>query len=260
MGGRYELVARGYPAEWPAHESLPIVDRVEVETIMTLGIDVLVIGPVEPAAESDIELIRSAGIPVVIVDPQDLSEAMLVYRKLAEAIDDWDAYARIEEEMITPLARRSASSMGLRRPLLAPAWSLDPLQFFEGHSFPSSLIEIGGGESLTHDRESDAIGTGEAALREAGVEALVYFVSPNAIRALRYEASLAERLRAAGIQFEVVVAETSSLWLASTEEVSARVESIIRRLREREAKRASYERDLRAPRSGTAAARTAMSR
>jgi ABC-type Fe3+-hydroxamate transport system substrate-binding protein len=67
------------------------------------------------------------------------------------------AATEFQRALTRPLAKIGGSSRGMFRPRVAAVVSLDPLLVAGGHSFETDLIEIAGGQSVTHPGEENRI-------------------------------------------------------------------------------------------------------
>lgn len=85
-------------------------------------------------------------------------------------------------ESTRALATLGAEAFGQRRPRLAALLELDPLEIAGDHSFSSDLIELAGGENVSHGIEEPRLLWSRERLREAAPE-LVVRVSPAPLSA-----------------------------------------------------------------------------
>jgi len=88
--------------------------------------------------------------------------------------------------------------------------ALEPLEVAGGHSFATDLIELAGGESVTHGTEEPRLVWSPGAFAQAGVE-LVVVVVPQAASAQHRER--ARSLFGSAVPVEFLVFEAERDWL-----------------------------------------------
>jgi len=99
---------------------------------------------------------------VVEFEPHDLEDVLALCRDVGERLVGQAAAARYEASLARPLAEVGGASFGQARPRVLAVVSLDPPALAGGHSFETDLVEIAGGQSVTHGGESPRL----AATRE----------------------------------------------------------------------------------------------
>lgn len=96
--------------------------------------------------------VATSDVRVLVEAVHDFDDGFAFWEELATLLGvEETARARIEEA-VRPLARISEESYGFTRPRVAVLESLDPLVLVGDHQFAGALVEIAGGESLTHGR------------------------------------------------------------------------------------------------------------
>jgi len=112
--------------------------------------DLVLVGLVEPADEALVETIRQHGPAVIEVAPHQMTDALALYEELGLALGDPSRGHRTANRIGDPFAAVSVRQLGRTRPRVAVVVDLDPFTLAGGHSFESDLVEIAGGESITH--------------------------------------------------------------------------------------------------------------
>lgn len=138
-----------------AHPRLPHAELAAVEVVRRLAPDRVLVPEARPRT---IERLRAAGLDVLEVAVHDFDDGFALWRALGlELGREAEVHTRILEAS-RPLARLAIESYGRPRPRVAAIDSLEPLELAGDHSFVGGLIEMAGGENVTH-------GWGERSLR-----------------------------------------------------------------------------------------------
>jgi iron complex transport system substrate-binding protein len=147
----------------------------DVARLLALAPDA-VIAPARVAAD-----VRRAlpGVHVLEMNVHDLESGWASCREIGALLGRDEEARRFVRRVSRPLAQMSASSVGRRRPRVAALLSLDPLVLAGGHGFVADLIEIAGGENVTHGRDEPRVATSAAALAWQAPE-LALLVGPSA--------------------------------------------------------------------------------
>lgn len=117
-------------------------------------------------------------VPLLEMNVHDLESGWASCREIG-ALLGRDAQARrFVRRVSRPLAQMSASSVGRRRPRVVALLGLDPLELAGGHGFVADLIELAGGENVTHGRDESRVATTAAALAWQAPE-LALLVGPS---------------------------------------------------------------------------------
>jgi len=102
----------------------------------------------------DADALRAAagrsGAEVVEFAPHDLEDVAALCRRLGVPLVGEDDAMALERRITRPLALVAGQSPNAGRPRVLAIVNLDPLEIAGGHSFETDLIEIAGGDSLTH--------------------------------------------------------------------------------------------------------------
>ena len=149
---------------------------------------------------------------VVDASPHDFDDAWSVLVFVGAVLGREADARRFVRETSRPLAELGAASFGKRRPRVAAVVALEPLAVAGGHSFATDLIELAGGESVTHGTEEPRLAWPAETLAAARPE-LVVWVVPE-------EPSAADRARAAQLlgaeaPVELLVFDGPRDWLDS---------------------------------------------
>jgi ABC-type Fe3+-hydroxamate transport system substrate-binding protein len=137
--------------------------------------DVVLAAPAEAAAVR-----RSApDARIVEVEPHNFDEAWELCRSIGAALGREREAHHFVLETSQPLAELGQESFGARRPRVAALLSLEPIVVAGGHSFATDLIELAGGESVSHGTEEIRLPWTREELARAAPE-LVVVVTPGA--------------------------------------------------------------------------------
>jgi ABC-type hemin transport system substrate-binding protein len=173
LGHRGRLVAvDAESARLPAAGGLPVTDGRELGA---LSPDLALAPPA--AAEAARRSVPAARL--IEIAPHDFDEAWALCLEIGAALGGAEAAHRFVREASRPLAELGSASFGRRRPRVAAVLGVDPLEVAGGHSFLTDLIELAGGESVTHGTEEPRLAWSPGAFAQAGVE-LVVVVVPQA--------------------------------------------------------------------------------
>ena len=128
-------------------ETLPAVD---LAGAVQLAPDLVVVAALPAADDPAAETLEALGAALVEFHPEDLEDVSASFKGLAVQLVGSAAALRAEADMLRRLARIGGSSSGRRRPRTLAIVGLDPFLLAGAHSFETDLIEISGGNSLTH--------------------------------------------------------------------------------------------------------------
>lgn len=176
--------------------------------------DVVLVTPTEPDDRAGIESIRMRGPAVIEIAPHQLTEALALYEELGLVLGDAPLGHRTANRIGDPFAAASARQLGRTRPRVAVVVDLDPLTLAGGHSFETDLVEIAGGESITHGGEEPRV---ERALTD------VHSAEPELVIVSTAEA-LTDRQRAGAVAafapllVRFTVLDPDALWLEDARE------------------------------------------
>ena len=118
--------------------------------------------------------LSAANIRTVIVAVHDFDDVFTLWGELAGRLGvAATARTRISEAS-RPFAQLAAESYGFSRPRVAALESFEPLALVGDHQFATALIEIAGGESVTHGGSDSATPIDREGLRALAPELLVH--------------------------------------------------------------------------------------
>jgi hypothetical protein len=220
LGERERLLAvDAASAEIPAVGDVPVT---EASVAGSFAPDVVLAAPAEAAA------VRSSapGARIVEVEPHNFDEAWELCRSIGAALGREREAHRFVLETSRPLAELGQESFGARRPRVAALLSLEPLVVAGGHSFATDLIELAGGESVSHGTEEIRLPWTREQLAQAAPELLVV-VTPGAPSARDLE--LGGRVLG-GLRVEFLALDAERQWLRDTLAPARRLRSWIAEL------------------------------
>ena len=128
-------------------ETLPEVD---LAGAAQLAPDIVVLAALPTVDDPVAQPLVALGAELVEFHPEDLEDISALYKGLGVQLVGSVAALRAEAEMLRRLARIGGSSFGQRRPRTLAIVGLDPFLLAGAHSFETDLIEIAGGNSVTH--------------------------------------------------------------------------------------------------------------
>jgi len=146
----------------------------------------------------------AAGIETRLIDVHDFEDGFVLMHDLATRIGlGPETKARIRA-LSRPLAEISSESLGWTRPRVAAVAAIDPIVLVGGHAFESALIEIAGGENVTHGRVEPKIASGLEALRSPGLSLFVHVTAAPIAAAERaaFERTLSDIAPVAFVTFD----------------------------------------------------------
>jgi iron complex transport system substrate-binding protein len=146
-GDRLVAVDAG-SAELPGARGLPVVD---LDGATRFDADLVLVAALPDAGRP------APGARVAEFAPHDFEDALPLVRELGGELVGAEATTRFERGFARPLAKIGGESGGEHRPRVVAVVRLDPLEIAGGHSFETDLIEIAGGQSVTHPGEENRI-------------------------------------------------------------------------------------------------------
>jgi hypothetical protein len=202
-------------ARLPGLEALPLTDG---ETLGRFDPDIVLAPTSELAAAH-----RAAPhAEWMEVDVHDFDDGWALCHAIGALLGRTEEARRFVQRRSRPLAEIAAESFGKRRPRVVAVLRLDPLEVAGGHSFATDLIEMAGGESVTHGSEAPRLEWTAARLAAAAPE-LVVLVGPRAgTKDSRRE--LRRRL-GPGPPIEILPLDLEQVWLSE----GARAARMLRR-------------------------------
>jgi iron complex transport system substrate-binding protein len=198
----------------------PVVSLGDVELLRP---DLVLVPPFtsEDAPIASRLLVR--GIPVIAVAFHDFDEAFAMCRVIGARIGREGEANALVRRIGRALARLTAASAGRTRPRVAAVLRLDPLEIAGGHSFVTDLIEVAGGESLTHGSHEARI---PASAEELAAKA------PDRVLVIRAEAPSEEERRLAREVLDglppptFVVFDPERAWLHDAERIALQLRAL----------------------------------
>lgn len=142
---------------------IPDAEDAAVRALTAAKPDLVVV----PASRTSLaQRLNAAKIHTVVVAVHDFDDAFTLWGELAERLGGAEASRARIADASRPLVEIAVESYGYARPRVAAIESFDPLVLVGDHQFATALIEIAGGESVTHGVE------GPMAIERAGLVAL----------------------------------------------------------------------------------------
>jgi ABC-type hemin transport system substrate-binding protein len=122
--------------------------RVDLAGSAALDPDVVIVDALPPGGVP--RELQAAGTRIFEFVPHDLEDVQDMIRELGGVLVGPQRAHVFEVAFSEPFARIGGASHGQPRPRVVAVLSFDPLEIAGGHSFETDLIEIAGGESVTH--------------------------------------------------------------------------------------------------------------
>ncbi|MEE2662532.1 MAG: hypothetical protein VX681_00315 [Myxococcota bacterium] len=129
---------------------LATLPEVDLAGAAQLAPDIVVLAALPAVDDPVAQPLVALGAALVEFAPEDLEDISALYKGLGVQLVGSVAALRAEAEMLRRLARIGGSSFGQRRPRTLAIVGLDPFLLAGAHSFETDLIEIAGGNSVTH--------------------------------------------------------------------------------------------------------------
>ena len=181
-----------------------------------------------PAAELETAKRAAPFASQIEVAPHDFDDAWALCQSVGAALGREEDARRFVLETSRPLAQLGSESFGRRRPRVAALLALEPLLVAGGHSFVTDLIELAGGESVSHGTEEPKLSWSPAELAAAAPELLVVVTaqppSPE-------ERERAARLSGPSLPVEFLVLDAERDWLREALPAARRLRAWIDELR-----------------------------
>lgn len=189
-----------------------LVPDATLEDVIRHRPDLVLIGLREPPRDAaQIEVLETSGIPILEIAPHQMEEALFLYEALATMLGKAERGRTVARRIGDPFARTSARQLGRVRPRVAVVVDDASLLLAGGHSFETDLVEMGGGESLTHGNEEARVATNVEDLRAAAPDLVIVAMAASLPDARRAE--LATRFAPLRVVFDVL--DTDELWLGN---------------------------------------------
>lgn len=169
------------------------------------------------------EALRREGVEVIEFDPHGFGDAYALFFELGDQLEASGTTRERVHALADPLARLSAASYGLPRPVVIPVVSLTPPVLAGGHHVLSELIQIAGAESATHGREESQLPLVEAGLLpEQADRVLVALGRPPTDRERAEAAAIAPPGSAVAF-VELAESDLSTPWLGDPVRVACEI-------------------------------------
>jgi len=131
----------------PEFAGLPVVDLAAAAELLP---DVVLVEVSPSAGDPIARALQSAGIRVIEFAPHDLEDVIALSREVGSLLVGAVYAHRFENDLTRPLAAVGGASFGQPRPRVVAVVAFDPVELAGGHSFETDLIELAGGQSVTH--------------------------------------------------------------------------------------------------------------
>jgi len=142
-----------YPPEAREIPRVGGFSRPNPETILALRPDLLVVSPA-PENRETVDLLRSRGVPVLVVEARGLEEIALALQALGEELGVADRARRLADSIAARLERLAALVGGRPLPRTLLVIQPEPLIVCGPGSYPGSLLALAGGENLVPEGSS----------------------------------------------------------------------------------------------------------
>ncbi len=151
LGGRNLLVGVDpESSELPGTENLPTLNLESARQLAPR----LIIGPKLPSGVAPSDSPTPSKVSEYVeYAPHNLADVFELCRTLGRRLVGLVGATQFEREITRPLALMTPSSFRQDRPRIAAVTNWAPLELAGGHSFATDLIEIAGGNSVTHGGE-----------------------------------------------------------------------------------------------------------
>jgi ABC-type Fe3+-hydroxamate transport system substrate-binding protein len=203
----------------PGTEPLPTLN---LATTRQLAPDLVLVSALTPQATSPPSGV--ADIEYVEFAPHDLEEVFDLTRSLGERLVGRAQATRFERSIARPLARVGGSSPRKERPRIAAVVDLHPVRLAGGHSFATDLIEIAGGNSVTHGGEESTIVLEDMDWQRLAPDLVLVLTREN------FEFAEREALKAAlPPEYPVIffLFDAELFWLDSPAETASRLQEVL---------------------------------
>jgi ABC-type Fe3+-hydroxamate transport system substrate-binding protein len=183
-----------------------------------------------PTAEADAVRRAAPSALHIEVAPHNFDDAWALCQSIGAALGNEGDARRFVRETTRPLAELGVESFGKRRPRVAAVLALEPLEIAGGHSFETDLIELAGGESVSHGTEEPRLRWSAEQLAGAKAELIVIVTAQPHSPAERERIS---HLFAADPPVEFLVLDAERDWLTEALPAARRLRAWIERQSER---------------------------
>ncbi len=174
------------------------------------------------AAEAEAARQAAPSAAQIVVAPHDFDDGWALCLSIGAALGRENDARRFVRERSRPLALLGTEAFGKRRPRVAAVLALEPLVIAGGHSFASDLIQLAGGESVSHGTEDPTLSWSAVELARAQPELVVIVTA--------LPPSPAERERGShhfGLPVEFLVLDAERDWLTAALPAARRLQAWI---------------------------------
>lgn len=180
----------------------------------------------DATASAQAQQLRAAGVRVIELAPHDLEEVAAAIREIGSLLVGDVRAMRFETELTRPLAAIGGASFGQPRPRTLAVVGFDPLEVAGGHSFETDLIEIAGGQSVTHPGEEWRRTLAPDSWRDLAPDLVLVVAADEPTEEARAAARAA---LPADVPVEFFAFEGPAFWLGDPTEPARRLRAIVER-------------------------------
>lgn len=137
-----------YPPEASQKPKVGSYARVNVERVLSLGPD-LILATKDGNKPRTVRLLERAGIPVFVVNPRNVREALETLSRLGDVCGIPEAGRRLEAGLRKRMEAVRRTIEGLARPLVFLQINIRPIMSVNRHTFHHDVIRLAGGKNMT---------------------------------------------------------------------------------------------------------------
>jgi iron complex transport system substrate-binding protein len=139
-----------YPAEAAAKPKVGSYVNLNVEKILSLDPD-LVVGTVDGNPEGVVRLLEQAGIPVYVVNPRNVREAIGTIGRVGELCGAGGRARVVSSQLLRRTEYVAGQTRKLNRPLVFLQINVRPLMTVSRDTFHHDVIQLAGGKNMSAD-------------------------------------------------------------------------------------------------------------
>ena len=139
-----------YPPEATHKPKIGSYNNLNVESIITLDPD-LAIGTVDGNKAGEVKLLEQAGIPVYIVNPRNVRDAIDTITTLGDLCGVGEKAEELSSRLNTRVNHIFERTGALTRPLVFLQINLKPIMTVNKNTFHHDVIRLAGGENMAQD-------------------------------------------------------------------------------------------------------------
>ena len=181
-----------------------------------------------PAAVAETARRAAPSASHIEVAVHDFDDGWALCLSVGAALGREEDARRFVRETSRPLAELGTESFGKRRPRVAAVLALEPLEVAGGHSFVTDLIELAGGESVSHGTEDPRLTWSRVEFARAEPELVVIVTAQPPSPQERERVS---HLFAPALPVEFLVLDAERDWLTEALPAARRLRAWIAELR-----------------------------